>query len=146
MMSAIYDYCIYVFECTEANQREGSKSDFLWQEQKIMKVRKGTKKRTSKELAIAVIITMLLCVVMVWICYHAVEKMLWQERGTNLNNTMEKIAQCINLVMEEQWDNLDAYCNRLHNAQPETLERTFAVLSRAEQERNKDNIYLFALQ
>lgn len=107
-----------------------------------MRVRNKNRKGTSKELVIAVIITLLLCALMVWICYRAVEKMLWQERGTNLNNTMEKIAQCINLVMEEQWDNLDAYSNRLDNAQPETLDRAFAILARAEKERSKENIYL----
>lgn len=107
-----------------------------------MKAENENKKRLPWELIVSVIITLIFCSVMVLICYRTVEKMLWQERGTNLNNTMEKITQCINLILEEQWNNLDAYSCRLENERPKTMERTCTLLERAENERSGEGIYL----
>lgn len=107
-----------------------------------MKAENGNRRRLPWELIVSVLIAMMLCVVMVWICYGAVEKMLWQERGTNLNNTMAKISQCINLILEEQWNNLDAYSKRLENEQPITLSRACSILERAEKERSREGINL----
>lgn len=107
-----------------------------------MKAENRNRRRLPWELVVSVLVTMMLCVVMVLICYGTVEKMLWQERGTNLNNTMEKISQCINLILEEQWNNLDAYSKRLENEQPITLPRACSILERAEKERSREGINL----
>lgn len=111
-------------------------------DEKVMKAENGNKKGFPWELIVSVLITMILCVVMVLFCYGTVEKMLWQERGTNLNNTMEKISQCINLILGEQWNNLDAYSKRLENEQPITLEHACSILEKSEKERSREGISL----
>lgn len=83
-----------------------------------------------------------LAIIMLYICYLRVDKLLRIQSGHNLNNTMKKVTQLTNLILDENWINLNEYSNRLRFYEPQSMEKACAVITQTEKERNREGDHL----